>query len=355
MQHGTTAPRRFGPTWVAAQRAKLDHRPAEGRQLTYDIAVQDEYAPWRQWLDDQLALLPEDCGDALAGRVWLDEHFWTVIFELAAGAALPEAGYTAAYERPIDGMTPDWTALGPNGQPLFLLEVHTDNPAKETFSQMRAWHGLVERIKQIPVPVVLQLASTGGPDGPIPPPDAGTAKRIARDLRAGLLALWQPNPPAFTTCGYTFLVMADPRGGRRMSPLGLRACFIPPSSRAGVVSPARLLDNVTEKVAKYRGLADQHGLPLAVAAGAHKFTGVTLDGVDLALTGSPAPVLTWQFDEGDTWFEPITVENKPVQPWAYPPDLAALFWIDHQWPFQMTARPNPGARRPLTPSSLLNG
>jgi hypothetical protein len=44
--------------------------------------------------------------------------------------------------------------------PLAFVAVHTDTPAPETFVQMRAWHGLVERIKAVPVPVLLQLAST---------------------------------------------------------------------------------------------------------------------------------------------------------------------------------------------------
>ena len=71
---------------MAEHRGRYGKRPPECRQLTYDIAVQDGYAPWRQWLDDQLALLPGAAGDTLAGKVWLDEHFWTVNFELAAGA-----------------------------------------------------------------------------------------------------------------------------------------------------------------------------------------------------------------------------------------------------------------------------
>jgi hypothetical protein len=78
--------RRFGPEFVETQRRRYGNRPPEQRQLSYDIAVQDEFAPWRDWLDQQFALLPPAAADDLAGKLWLDEHFWTVMIELAAGA-----------------------------------------------------------------------------------------------------------------------------------------------------------------------------------------------------------------------------------------------------------------------------
>jgi hypothetical protein len=157
--------RRFGPDFVAEHRRKYGNRAPERRQLTYDLAVEDRYAPWRDWLDDQLALLPTRAA-ALARRVWLDEHFWTVNFELAVGAGLRAAGLTVAYERQWDGLGPDWTVLSGDDRPLCFVEVHTDGPAAGTFAQMRAWHALVERIKRIPVAVVLQVAS-GGPSCPL--------------------------------------------------------------------------------------------------------------------------------------------------------------------------------------------
>ncbi len=51
-------PRRFGPDFVAEHRRRYGKRPPEGQQLTYDIAVEDEYArgrgqpisPWKEKL-----------------------------------------------------------------------------------------------------------------------------------------------------------------------------------------------------------------------------------------------------------------------------------------------------------------
>ena len=264
------AGRRFGPDFVAERHRKVGKYPPEQRQLTYDIAVNDDCAPWRQWLDDQLALLPAHAADAMARRIWLDEHFWPVNFELATGAGLRGAGLSVTYEQDWDGVTPDWTILSEANKPLAFVEVHTDQPPSGTFSQIRAWHGLVERVKAIPVPVVLQLASKGGP---VSPPDAGTAKRIAKDLHTKLLQ--QPLANMFLSHGYRFLVMGDRRrGGQQMvSPLGMHALFEPPSSRAGPVTAQRLMERIGEKVHNYRRLAETYEVPLMVAVGAHRFTG----------------------------------------------------------------------------------
>lgn len=315
-------------------------RPPQDRQLTYDIAIQEKYTLWRQWLDDQLALLPEQIAEALARKLWLDEHFWTVNFELAAGAGLREAGLNVAYEQSWDGLSPDWTVLSDSGTPQAFVEVHTDMPTAETFGRMRAWHGLVERIKEIPVPVLLQLASTE----PVSPPDPRTAKKIARYLKSELLSGRPGN--TFWTEGYTFLVMHDP-GNQVISTLGMHACFDPPSSRAGSVTTKRLMEGIEEKVRKYRGLATHYTVPLIVAVGAHRFTGVTLEHLDDTLTGLPAPKITFQFNAGDPHIGTQTVNWGPVPAWPWPDDLAGLLWIENELPFSLKARPNPTAQRDM--------
>jgi hypothetical protein len=333
---------------VAEHRSRYGRRPPEQRQLTYDIAVEDRYEPWRQWLDDQLALLPAPAARAMSRKIWLDEHFWPVNFELAAGAGLRAAGLNAIYEQSWDGLTPDWTALSEAGTPLAFVEVHTDQPPAMTFGQMRAWHGLVERIKGIPVPVVLQAASQGGP---VPPPDAGTAKRIAKDLKNQLLK--KPHTITFFSNGYTFLVMADPqRGGQMVSPLGMHACFVPPSSRAGPVSAVQLMEQVKEKAHTYQRLAEKYEIPLIVAVGAHRFTGVTLHHVEDILTGLPAPKISLQFNWGDPYIGEQTVQLGPIPPWQWPQGLDGLLWIHSELPFPLTALPNPTALRLMPPALL---
>ncbi len=348
MSESSVAGRRFGSEFVDQHLRRFSRRLPEQRQLTYDIAVSDEYEPWRRWLDDQVALLPEPVADTLAGKLWLDEHFWPVIFELGAGAGLRAAGLDVSYERDVDGLTPDWTVLGSEGELAAFVEVHTDQPAAKTFGQMRAWHGLVERIKKIPVPVVLQLAAAG----PVSPPDAGTAKRIARDLENKLIRNSFAN--MFLSNGYQFLVKGDPlRGGQQMaSPLGMHACFIPPSSRAGAVSAQAMMEKVAGKARTYRRLAEDHGVPLIVAVGASRFTGVTLEDIDDILHGLDAPKVRFQFDAGDPYIGSQNVSWAPAPPWKWPQGLAGLLWISNRLPFTLTARANPASSLPMPPALL---
>jgi len=158
----------------------------------------------------------------------------------------------------------------------------------------------------------------------------------------------------FLSQGYRFLVMGHPRrGGQQMvSPLGMHACFVPPSSRAGPVSTERLMEGIEGKVRKYRALAEQYAVPLIVAVGAHRFTGVTVTHLDDALTGSPAPKITFQFDASDPYIGTQTVNLAPVPAWSWPDDLAGLLWIENQLPFSLAARPNQAARRQMPPALL---
>lgn len=338
---------RFGHEFVASHRARYGGRSPERRQLTYDLAVESRYEPWRRWYDEQLALLPSTQADALAGRLWLDEHFWPVTFELAAGAAIRAAGYTAVYEQNHDGLTPDWTAVTPQGAPLFIVEVHTDQPSKETFGRIRGWKALEQRIAKIPVGVVLALTGTGhGKVEPTPPP-AGTAKRIAQDLRARLLG--SPGAAVIRSHGYTFVVLADRFGYQLPSPNGLHAQFAAPSGVAGPVHASRLAEAVDAKVRRYAKLADSHNVPLVVAVGAHRFTRVDLTDVDDLLAGSAT--MSFQFNIGDTFIGEKAVSLAHPQRWVMPPDLAGLMWLHNQPPFAATTRPNPQARR-LMPRRL---
>jgi hypothetical protein len=132
-----------------------------------------------------------------------------------------------------------------------------------------------------------------------------------------------------------------------ISPLGMHAAFDPPSSRAGVVSAKDLMERAEDKVRKYRGLALAYGVPLIIAVGAHRFTGLTLQHLDDVLTGLSAPKLTFQFNSGDTDIGEQTVAMAPVPPWTWPEGLDGLVWIDNQLPFNLTVRPNPTIGRRL--------
>lgn len=106
-----------------------------------------------------------------------------------------------------------------------------------------------------------------------------------------------------------------------MRPPGMRTILIPPSNMAGVVSARPVAAGIAKKVSKYRALAQESGLPLIVAAGAHKFTGLQVQQLDDLLTGTST--LSVQLSFGDT-FVHHPVEVDPFNPprWTMPPELA---------------------------------
>ncbi|MFC7650512.1 hypothetical protein ACFQX6_66830 [Streptosporangium lutulentum] len=281
MEDLATSPRRFGPEFVEAHRRRFGHKAPQERSLTYDNAVEDEFSSRRDWLDEQLRHLPLSQAEAMAGCVWQDDHYWPVHFELAVGAALRQAGLEIVYEQSWDGQTPDWTVLSATGEPLCLVEVHTASPSRDTYGRMRAWHQLTQRIKTIPVGVVLRLESIGQP---VQAPDPRIAKKITQELKVALSSPLS-GPRIATSFGYTFVVQGHPIAGLLPSPFGLYACFDAPSSMAGQVSAAQIIEPVKNKISKYRQLVNKHDLPLVVAVGAHRFTGLSLRELDDLLTG----------------------------------------------------------------------
>lgn len=339
-----TAPRRFGPDFVAEQLRRYGKRPPENRMLSYDMAVLEEYEPWRIWLDDQLDLLPDGTAAVFAANLWRDQNFWPDIIEIAAGDALRRKGLTVEFERRWGNLTPDWTVIGEAGVPVTLVEVLTHSPPKGTSSRMKAWHALVERLKQIPVPVVLTVA--GDPSRPLDAPDARTAKKIAQDLRGALLSPLQRSE--FRSQGYTFLLQADPRTRQPMRPPGMRTILIPPSNMAGVISAQSVAAGIQKKISKYHALAEEAQVPLIVAVGADKFTGLEVQHFDNLLRG--APTLSVQFNFGDSFIhKPVDIDPSNPPRWTMPPELAGVLWVNNDFPFTSAWRPNPAATTPAPP------
>ncbi|WP_406841876.1 hypothetical protein ACICHK_43605 (plasmid) [Streptomyces sp. AHU1] len=338
--------RRFGPQFVLEQQKRYSKRPPENRMLSYDLAVLDEYEPWRIWMDEQLDLLPQNTAKTFAANLWRDQNFWPDVIELAAGAALRRGGFGVEFERRWGNLTPDWTVIDDDGTPLALVEVLTHSPRKGTSAKIKAWHALVERLKEIPVPVVLTVA--GDPSGPLQAPDAGTAKRIAQDLRRVLLSPLHQS--AFRSQGYTFLLQADPSTGQTMRAPGMRTILLPPSNIAGVVSAQPVATGIEKKISKYRALAEETGLPLIIAAGADKFTGLELQHLDDLLRG--ASTLSMQFNFGDSFIHhPVEIDPSNPPRWNMPPELAGVLWVNNEFPFTTAWRLNPTAATPV-PAAL---
>lgn len=144
----------------------------------------------------------------------------------------------------------------------------------------------------------------------------------------------------FTGHGYHLRILADRTGRPVQAPVGLRAQLAWPTPTAGRVDADKLTRKIEGKASKYRALAAELGVPLAVAEGAEPFTGVTLADFDNLLAGSNTLVLQFnpqnlalKLDAGE-----VSLHREGC---TMPMALAGVLWLDRDLPFTATIRPNP--------------
>lgn len=144
----------------------------------------------------------------------------------------------------------------------------------------------------------------------------------------------------FTGHGYHLRILADRTGRPVQAPVGLRAQLAWPTPTAGRVDADKLTRKIEGKASKYRALAAELGVPLAVAEGAEPFTGVTLADFDNLLAGSNTLVL--QFNPQNLALKLDAGEvSLHREGWTMPMALAGVLWLDRDLPFTATIRPNP--------------
>ncbi|REF00315.1 hypothetical protein [Thermomonospora umbrina] len=333
---GAEAEAEFRERLIKRDEARLWHH----RSLLYDIAVKEEFAALRRWARQELALLSKDQRHQLAGKLWRERDHYSAIYELAAGEALRTAGLTPVYEQRWGKLSPDWSVYGNGGGLVCLVEVHTDQSPREVDDQIRGWRSFGDRFNSIASPFVFMVAE----DSPWEPPSAGDGKRIVQEMRESLFRINMTG--RFQSCGYAFVVMTD-GSGRPVRGRGLRAELAWPTPIAGRVSAEKMARKVNDKVSRYRQLADDLNVPLIVAVGAEPFTGVTLDVVDDLIAGRGTIVIQFNGSDLTRGVSGGTLDLGRSARWEMPPNLAGLVWLQRDFPFSATARPNTGGRRPM--------
>src|SRR2546429_9669671 len=98
-------PARFGDEFVARWRDRWEHRPSE-RPLTYDTAVNDEFAERRAWYGQQIDLLPEAAAAGMTDRLWQGQHNWPGPVGFGAGGWVGSARVPVAVGHQWEGPTP---------------------------------------------------------------------------------------------------------------------------------------------------------------------------------------------------------------------------------------------------------
>jgi hypothetical protein len=193
--------------------------------------------------------------------------------ELAVAAILQTPGMKLAYERDIQGKTPDFVALDAGDSPTQIIEVVNRKRSKPVDAADGRWQELSDRFARIDKPWRLRVARFSGErSGPY----ADVAIHLVRETDKWLTS----NPIAvsegWAVDDYTFLVVAK-------SP-GTQLELLTPIEEVWVDSDT-LARAIQEKVSRYAGLAEQLDVPLVVVVGAEDTLAVSADIVKSALSG----------------------------------------------------------------------
>lgn len=302
------------------------------------VALAPERARVREWIDAEVAYLPEPGRTKLVGRLRNNLNFATAYNELAVASILRDAGLDVAYEPDLQGLTPDlFVESGPDGRPL-VIDVWTREVPRADRGARRAWAELVRRVARVPVPVGLVVQASDG--GTPRPPTSGQAKEIAASLAAWLLRADRQPGSRHEVDGYRFIVFADLSG--------LRARLASPGP-GGSIDSAVIIRALRTKVHRYRDLAEALGAHLVVVTATDGSAPLSVDFLRGALGGrqsfsfsfSPASsgllassTVRMAADERPITFDPVLSAVGFVEPRLADPELTLI-------PLQGAAEPVP--------------
>jgi hypothetical protein len=193
--------------------------------------------------------------------------------ELAVAAILQGAGLKLAYERELNGRTPDFLALDGSDRPTHIIEVLNQKRPKPVDAADRRWKELSDRFEGVSQPWRLRVARISGErSGPYADLAIHMVRETEKWLASKQIGIWD----GWAIDDYTFLVVAK-------SP-GTHLELLTPIEEVWVDSDT-LAEEIRKKVSRYAELAQRLDTPLIVVVGADDALAVSSDIVKSALGG----------------------------------------------------------------------
>src|SRR6266705_624221 len=289
------------------------HRP-EHFALATDPARDEQ----RAWVNRTLASLDADGAGSLFSNLHTQGRFLQSYNELAAAAILQTPGMKLAYEREIQGRTPDFLAFDPDDRPTRIVEVLNRKRPTTVDAADRRWQELTDRFALIDKSWRLRVARLSGDGGG---PYSDEALHIVRETKKWLTS----NPIAvhegWSIGDYAFTVVAK-------SP-GTHLELLTPIEEVWVDSDT-LARDIRDKVSRYDGVAEQLGVPLIVVVGADDNLAVSADIVKSALGGQLSISINlnvWGVGTGSTTSKPMKMHATDA-PRSWNAALSAVGWLE---------------------------
>jgi len=305
----------FDDEFVTDLQTRFEDRPQWERPDLWFVAVAPQRRALREWIDAEVAWVPEPGRSKLVSRLRDDANFLTAYHELAAAAALRDAGLAALYEPDINGLSPDLLVpSGPDGHPI-LAEVWTRSLPREAKGERRSWNALRDRLAQIPVPVGLLVTGVSG--ARLEAPTSKQAKQVSAALH-GWLAEPRRRGEELAIHGYLFRVWGELPGGF--------AHLAAPAS-GGVVDSDITMQAISEKVKRYAALARELDAHLMVVAASDPSAPLDLELLRAVLAGRQS--FAFSFSAGSSgllgqWSGRMLSSETPA---TFDPALSAVGWL----------------------------
>lgn len=342
----------FTYEFIADLNRRFATRPASHQEDIYFVATSSGRAGLRQWIEQEVARIPEPGRTKLVSRLRADEHFVNTLNELAVASVLQGVGGDVLYEHDLDGVTPDWYLTGVAGRPPLVVEVWNKNHAQGSAARRRLWLGLQRLVRQIPAGAVLNVVATGRQG----PPQHGTAKQIAGELRRWLLAENARVGSQREVKGYRFQIASVGAVG------GPADMTLPGESGAFTTREARTA--IASKVRRYEQVVAGRGDAFVVVVGHQVGTPISKGTMADLVAGRQAfevafdPLMVGEF------FDLTLPMNVVDVPMSLSGAVSAVGWIDivladdvNDPPaISLNLWPNPARRidTPLIPGSILH-
>ena len=262
----------FDDATASALVSKHGSKLASHRPDHFALATDPMRERQRSWVNRSLASLDPGGAESLFHNLQTPGRFLQSYNELAVAAILQSAGLKVAYERDIQGKTPDLVTLD-GDRPTHIIEVLNRTRSKPVDASDGRWQELRDRFARIEQPWRLRVARLSGERGG-PYPD--TAIHIVRETQKGLNSSSTSVGDGWAIGDYTFLVVAK-------SP-GTRLELLTPVEEVWINSDT-LAEDIQEKVSRYAAGAERLDVPLVVVVGADDTLAVTSEIVKSALGG----------------------------------------------------------------------
>jgi hypothetical protein len=287
----------------------------EGSDLAA-VALSPERAQFREWIEHEVAFVPESGRSRLMARLRGGRHFVTGVNELATAAVLRDAGLLVEYETALNGCTPDLYVPPEGERRPIIVEVWTREPPREAAGQLRAWQDLQRRIARIPVPVGLRIESPGG--DAYPAPTSAESKKLSAAVRKWLLNTVPMPGDALNVDGYRFQVWGTvPR---------LNAVLAIPG-RTSRLDSEFVVDIINNKVRKYAAVTKDLGAHLVVVLAAHPLAPLDIGLIRSALDGRLSLTVRFPSDARGIIADWTVQMRSDEAAECFGPVLSAVGWI----------------------------